>query len=110
MDPGEPPLLTVATADRQTADIGGAHSVAGENAALSAKSGNRVLSVRFEQVSNKHPRSPWQRGTNENTDGLLRQYFPKGTDISTSADIPRRELDAVAAALNSRPLAKCYAA
>ena len=63
-----------------------------DHARLTRESGVRVFFAA--------PRSPWQRGTNENTNGLLRQYFPKGTDLSRWS---AQEIQAVAHALNNRP-------
>lgn len=63
-----------------------------QHARLRAETGLRIYFC--------EPRSPWQRGTNENTNGLLRQYFPKGTDFSRYGI---EELQAVATALNNRP-------
>lgn len=52
------------------------------------------------QVYFAHPQSPWERGTNENTNGLIRRYFPKGTDFNK---IQRKEIKAVQDSLNGRP-------
>ncbi|MCO8251888.1 MULTISPECIES: IS30 family transposase [Comamonas] len=63
-----------------------------EHARFTNESGVRVFFA--------DPHSPWQRGTNENTNGLLRQYFPKGTDLSRWSE---QEIQAVARTLNNRP-------
>ena len=63
-----------------------------DHARLTRESGVRVFFAA--------PRSPWQRGTNENTNGLLWQYFPKGTDRSRWS---AQEIQAVAHTLNTRP-------
>ena len=64
-------------------------------------SAHKAFSVATEvQVYFCDPHSPWQRGSNENTNGLLRQYLPKGEDVS---HLTQRQLDAIAQKLNTRP-------
>ena len=64
-------------------------------------SGHKEFSVATDvQVYFCDPRSPWQRGSNENTNGLLRQYFPKGEDV---AIFSQADLNRIALRLNERP-------
>nr|WP_269764543.1 IS30 family transposase [Burkholderia ambifaria] len=65
-----------------------------------SRKARKPLAAALQKVYFCDPQNPWQRGSNENTNGLLRQYFPKGIDLSTYSQV---KLNAIARRLNERP-------
>lgn len=105
-------VILIKTASKSTSDVVAAliehvqRLPAGMMTTLTWDQGREMAShVRFTVATDVNvyfcdPRSPWQRGSNENTNGLLRQYFPKGTDLSK---FTQGQLDYVSAEMNTRP-------